>query len=74
MNNDDTNYNEITCFKEHKSCADGLQMLAAAISLNDRNEGNPFSEDYVPDEDDINAADPFNNMDSDGEDFEIDIV
>ena len=67
----DNNYNEISCFKEHKSCEEGLEMLGHSIGLQDRDEGDPFSDNYQPDEHDINAADPFNNMID--EELEIDI-
>ena len=55
-------------------------MLGDAITLSERDEGNPFAADYEPDEDDIDAADPFNdnNMESELaeselEEIEIDI-
>ena len=50
-------------------------MLGEAITLSERDEGNPFAADYVPDEDDINAADPFddNNMERELAEIEIDI-
>ena len=50
-----------------------IEDAGSSNLTHDRNEGSPFSEDYVPDEDNINAVDPFNNMDSDGEEFIIDI-
>ena len=79
LTSDETNYRNITCFKK-PSLTGGIEMLGDAITLSERDEGNPFAADYEPDEDDIDAADPFNdnNMEcelaeSELEEIEIDI-
>ena len=41
LTSDETNYREITCFQK-PSCAGGIEMLGAAITLNERNVGEPL--------------------------------
>ena len=71
LTTNDNQFDQIACFKDHKSCSGGLAMTQAAIAEQHEEEENPFL-DATPDhiDDDEN---PLFIIDDEEED-EIDIM
>ena len=67
----DDQWDQIACFKEHKSCSGGLATIQAAMAeQNEEEEKNPFL-DATPDEDPLLII---NDEDEDEDDIDIETL